>query len=256
MAIEFDTLLHQHHQSAEVRRNLLRLHGARFACANETPVNARWNEAMMKQLTGSDTIVVRRLFEELFQFTPEFALWCRANERPTTYDHSHAFWRRMKLIPFTRVFDGKAKDDTLKATLLAELPGILNWAIAGCRRWQGRGEPTRPGKRRRLPTGLREPAAVTEETHRYQQDQNVLGEFIGSRCVLETSAWTPTADLYRAFTKWWRSTRGPDTSPPIRDTFARWLRSQPGLQAKARKRPGSRKKERGWDGLRLRSAAR
>ena len=32
-----------------------------------------------------------------------------------------------------------ATDETLKETLLSELPGILNWAIEGCLKWQRNG---------------------------------------------------------------------------------------------------------------------
>ena len=48
-------------------------------------------------------------------------------------------WRRIRLIPFTQTFEGGRKDNGLLSKLKAEAPGILNWAIEGCRFWRKEG---------------------------------------------------------------------------------------------------------------------
>ena len=41
-----------------------------------------WNSIKLKDLTGGDTISVRRLFKDYFEFHPEFKLWMYANFKP------------------------------------------------------------------------------------------------------------------------------------------------------------------------------
>ena len=216
--IDFETLLHQRYQSSESRRDLPRLHKARFVSANETPTSARWNERTVKQLTGGDTLSGRWLYQETFNFTPTHTLWCRGTDQPAVRDLTDAFWRRIKLVPFeVRIPEAEQVLD-LKEQLCAELPGILNWAIEGCRAWQR--------------DGLRAPARVRKATETYRQEQNVCGDFVAERCTLDPTAWTATAELYAAFRAWWIATHGPTKAVPSDAELGKALARHPSLQKK------------------------
>jgi putative DNA primase/helicase len=243
--IDFDTLLRTHRQGES--RDRSRLYKARFVSANETPVNARWNEAVVKELTGGDTIQARRLYEEKMEFKPTHTIWCRGNTQPASHDPSVAFWRRLKLIPFTRQFTDKQRDSGLKDRLIKkELSGILNWALAGCAGW-------REDRKAKGPNPLSEPESVRRATEEYRTNEDVIGEFIAARCRLGRNEWCATAELYRAFEDWWAETRGDRGRPPSLRSFLEGLRSQAGVVPKSR-RVGSRgkRKARGWQGMRLR----
>ena len=64
------------------------------------------------------------------------------NHKPKVRGTDHAIWRRLALIPFNVRFWDAAKgesgplelqaDKGLKATLQAELGGILRWLVDGC----------------------------------------------------------------------------------------------------------------------------
>ncbi len=45
-------------------------------------------------------------------------------------------WRRIHVVPFTETIPVDKVDKALPAALATEVPGILNWAIAGLRDWQ------------------------------------------------------------------------------------------------------------------------
>ena len=60
------------------------------------------------------------------------------------------------------------RDRHLTEKLAKELPGILNWALAGCREWQDK--------------GLSPPRAVTDATGAYQAECDVLASFLDDRC--------------------------------------------------------------------------
>jgi putative DNA primase/helicase len=246
ITIDFDTLLRTHGQGES--RDKVRFRGARFVSANETPVNARWNEAIVKDLTGGDRVQARRLYQEKEEFSPTHTLWCRGNTQPASHDSSVGFWRRIKLIPFTAHFSAKRRDPELKDRLIkTELSGILNWALAGCAAWK---KDTTARKR----NALAEPKTVRRATEEYRANEDVIGEFIGARCRLAQGNWCATAELYRSFTDWWAEERGYRGNPPSLRSFVEGLRTQSGVEAKSRRvRGGGDKKVRGWQGLRLKS---
>lgn len=227
----FVTLLAQHHDGP--RNDLARLRGARFVAASEAPAGRALDAAVLKQLVGSDTVVARFLRQEFFEFRPQFKLWLRANHRPPVPEQTHAFWRRLKLLPFEVRIPEAQRDRTLLAKLTAEAPGILAWAVRGCLAWQRE--------------GLGEPAAVTRATAAYRAENDVIAEFLDARAVLDPTAWTATGALYQAYVAWWESTHAKHERPLSRVWFARLLGERDGLHPEAR----GHAKTKGWHGLRL-----
>ena len=73
-------------------------------------------------------------------------------------------WRRFIMMHLRMKFEGKAKDMVLKSKLMAELSGILNWAIAGCWDWQRK--------------GLAVPQSLLDEVIDYRENSDQLGSFL------------------------------------------------------------------------------
>ena len=84
-------------------------------------------------------------------------------------------------------------DKNLPAKLCAELPGILNWAIAGLRQWET--------------TGLASPCCVTSATTEYQSDQDTLGDFINDKIRFVAGATTTKSAMYHSY-QWWANDNG------------------------------------------------
>lgn len=183
---DFTTFLRQ--QGEGVRNDVARLVGARFVSAVEAEGGKPLAEAMVKQLTGGDTVTARFLFKEFFEFTPVFKLWLAANSRPTVRGTDNGIWRRIRLVPFTVTIPPEQRDRDLGKKLTAELPGILAWAVRGCLTWQT--------------DGLGVPADVQAATEAYRDAMDVLGGFISERCVARPGAEVTSADLYSAYTAW------------------------------------------------------
>jgi putative DNA primase/helicase len=91
-------------------------------------------------------------------------------------------------VPFNVQIPEREQDKRLIDKLRAELPGILNWAMAGCLAWQR--------------DGLGAPQEVTEATAAYRAEMDEIGGFIDERCVLNRRAVVPAADLYSTYSKW------------------------------------------------------
>lgn len=163
------------------------LKGARFVHASEAEEHERLAEAQIKELTGKDTITCRFLHAEFFQFKPEFKLWLSTNHKPKV-SSDKATWGRLKLIPFTYQLTEDQKDKDLDTKLKKELPGILKWAIDGCLRWQNE--------------GLAMPQTVTSATSKYQDEMDVIGQFIQECCETGDGEESTASDLYAAYKKW------------------------------------------------------
>jgi putative DNA primase/helicase len=119
---------------------------------------------------------------------PAFKLWFSTNHKPTIRGTDMAIWDRIRLVPFLVRIPAEDQDKKLREKLIAEAPGILAWAVAGCLEWQR--------------DGLNEPDQVLTATRDYRSEMDVLGEFIGDRCVVDPAAQVTSKDLYRAYTFW------------------------------------------------------
>jgi putative DNA primase/helicase len=211
------------------RNDLARMHGARLVTASEADAEKGFDARIVKLLTGDDTIVARKLYEEFAEFKPQHKLFLAANHKPIVKEQTVGFWRRIRLIPFTVMFTKEKRDKRLPKKLHNELPGILNWAIVGCLDWKK--------------NGLPEPAAVRRATRSYQEENDLLGEFLAECCVIGTDEWVSTTNLYRTFTDWYTETRGPRSQPISIGWMGRLLGERPEFKAK------KRRKTRGWRGL-------
>ena len=169
------------------------LFGKRLVVCQETEENRRFNEVLVKQLTGGEYVRARRMHEDFWEFAPTWKLWISTNYRPEIRSTNHAIWRRIRLIKFNVKFHDPGeglpiKDLTMEAQLTAELSGILAWAVAGCQQWQR--------------DGLQMPTAVRAATDQYKQECDVLAAFIAECCVTHKHCETSAADLYLAYTQW------------------------------------------------------
>ena len=170
------------------RNDLAALCGSRLVKAAEAEHQARLDEAVMKLLTGEDTISARFLYHEEFSYRPQFKIWLATNHKPAIWERTDAIWRRIKLIEFNQQFTGKRTDPTLRIKLDSELSGVLAWAVAGCLNWQK--------------LGLHEPQRITSATQGYRQESDQVGRFIKDRCQLDDGTRTPAKALYDGFLTW------------------------------------------------------
>jgi putative DNA primase/helicase len=162
-----------------------KLHGARLVKAAESGKEGTLDEAIIKEITGGDTISARFLYQEFFEFKPTFKLWLATNHRPPILGTDDAIWRRIRLIPFTRQFSGRNRDPKLPETLRSELSGILAWAVRGCLEWQR--------------VGLGSSPVVETATLEYRRESDILGRFMKDRCLDGPKEQASAIELYQAF---------------------------------------------------------
>lgn len=174
--------------SGAIPNNVARLAGARFVALNETGEGQQFDEPLIKDLTGGDTMTARYLFKEYFDFTPQCKLWIRGNHAPMIVGTDEGIWRRFRIIPFSVQIPDSQCDPALLDKLKANLPGILLWAVRGCLQWQA--------------SGLAAPQAVIDSVAQYRKESDPIGLFIEECCVLDPDAVVQATALYQAYRMW------------------------------------------------------
>lgn len=168
-----------------VPNDIARLKGMRAVLMNETSQDSRFDEARLKDLTGTDSLTGRFLNREFFDFAPTHKLLLRGNHKPAIGGTDKGIWRRLHLVPFTVSIPEPEQDRRLLEKLRGELPGILRWALVGCLEWQR--------------VGLDPPLLITQAVDEYRQESDTLGRFIEERCQPSPNAQIKSSALFTQY---------------------------------------------------------
>ena len=113
--------------------------GASLIYVDEVP-KARINEQMLKSLIAGEKIQIDRKYETPLSTHIRGKWLVLGNHLPAITDHSIGFWRRWDIIPFNVTVKESERDPILADSIIrTEMPGVLNWALAGLLRLQKRG---------------------------------------------------------------------------------------------------------------------
>lgn len=171
--------------------DIARLAGRRIVNASEPEKGMHLSSALIKTLTGNDTITARFLNENSFEFRPQFKLFMNTNYRPQISDPSVFSSGRVVVIPFERHFSESEQDRNLKSTLKKpeNLSGVLNWCLEGLKMLNQEKVFT-------VPDSVK--AAVDE----YRRDCDKTARFIDSRMELDSHGEIPTSEAYAMYSAW------------------------------------------------------
>ena len=184
-SVSQDAFLRRSHVGG-TRDSIMPLEGKRLAVCAEFDSGRRFDEPLIKQLVGGDTVTGRRIYEHEHSFTMTAKLWLHTNHLPRLADDDDASWRRIRVVPFRCA--PAEPDETLKATLCDATvsgPAILAWMVSGCKAWQR--------------TGLTTPSAVEHETRILRLEMDPMADFFEEVCVFEPGAWTSSSHLRDAY---------------------------------------------------------
>lgn len=139
-------------------------------------------------ISGEDTLTIDRKFLGAVSMKLATRFLFLTNELPRLNDASTALAGRFLVLRLTNSFYG-TEDVTLTDQLVAELPGILLWAIEGWKRLRKRGRFIQPKS--------------GEDAIRDMEDLgSPVGAFIRDRCVVGTGHRAWVDDLYNAWKAW------------------------------------------------------
>lgn len=168
--------------------DLAMLRGARLVVAQEVEDGQRWAISRIKQLTGGDTVRARFMRQDYFEYTPQFKLILAGNHKPSFRQVDEAIRRRFLLVPFTQTIGPAERDTRLVEKLRGEWPGVLAWAMAGCKEWQAH--------------GLQPPESVRAATAAYLEDEDLLRTWLSEACETDSKGFATVSELHASYQGW------------------------------------------------------
>ncbi|HVB59187.1 MAG TPA: phage/plasmid primase, P4 family [Candidatus Acidoferrales bacterium] len=211
------------------------LPGKRLAICEETKEAMVIDESRFKLWTGGGTLKCRGMYVNPFDYDPQFKIWMGCNDKPIIRDPSPAMWKRIHCIEYRCQFvdkptgNQKLADRRLYSKLCAELPGILNWMLAGCLEWQRQ--------------GLNPPSEVLSATHDYEVESDHLNAFLDDKCECNPGYSATKSAVQEAYKTWCREA---GEKPKSQKQFAA------GMSKRFQEGRSNHNTVRVWIGLRLR----
>jgi putative DNA primase/helicase len=167
---------------------IARLHQSRLVTASESGNAKKLDSELLKEVTGGDRVTGRFLYNESFDFSPQFKLWLASNTLPEVNDISLGFWRRMQIIKLNEKFVDGTADSDLVNKLKNELPGILNWAIEGFEQYAD--------------IRLDPPKKIENAIDEYRSDSNIVMKFVVEFIVTSKGNIITAKKMYKYFLDW------------------------------------------------------
>jgi putative DNA primase/helicase len=173
---------------------------------------------ILLQVIGEDAVTAHRKNRSSWNGRLGTRFMMMSNDTPTFSDRSGALAGRMIYLKFDQSFYGR-EDVSLTDKLLAELPGILNWALDGLERLDGRGRFT-------------EPLSGQAEAEAVRRLSDPIGAFLDDWCQIGPDRSISLDALYLRYKAWCES-EGRTKDTTTKEIFSRDLRPKiPGLVTK------------------------
>jgi putative DNA primase/helicase len=178
----------------QAQRELSRMRGLRLVISNEIAENGEFDDTLIKDMTGSDTLTARELYRETYTYVPKFKLVIYGNAKPKV-SGSTGLWRRLKVFPCNNTYEGKADNlpsSEVDAIIASEFSGILNWALVGLHAWKTQGGLGLP------------PQQVREVTTAYKEESDMIQQFLRECVIIGLTDKTRTSlnTIYKGYLAW------------------------------------------------------
>lgn len=217
-------------------QNRALLEGKLCNIAEENNKNSFKDTELIKNLASGGVVHVKRVYVEPYEFQNTAKIVMLCNELPRSLDATHGFFRKLLIVPFDALFSKKLgnRDNDLTNKLLAELPGIFNWAMEGYKRLIEQ-------------DGFTESVSGEEKLQEYKQEVSPFIAWFNENCEVSNDDKVEynRQELYNHFTQWCQS-NGEKYVPAMRE-FLTFLRVR--VKGQIGKIPQDRK--RGKDGYRF-----
>jgi putative DNA primase/helicase len=222
--------------------DLVPLIGARFVRAAEPDEGMRWQEGLIKELTGGEPIMVRALHSDFITVKPYFTLTISGNHKPDIRGTDNGIWRRLLLVPFdVEIPESEqiAKQE-LDAILFEERDGIFQHLCSALCDY--------------LQYGLEPPDIITAATAEFRAESDPFGQFLDDACLVtgDESDTMTARELVNCFHFWLLDRaegafKDRTVSMQLKDRSRRWISTKTRKKFTARKSNGSMR----YDGITL-----
>lgn len=179
------------HNFSENRFAVAELSGKLLNDYHDLPSKALENSDIFKAIVSGDTVQVERKFGHPFNLKTYARLIFSCNELPRSDDNTYAFFRRWKVVPFFKSFEGKVEDKNIldKLTTPEALSALLSHAINGLRRLESN-------------LSFTDCDSVRLATEHYRVVCDQVYEFAQEKLVARKGATLKRAEVFSAYELW------------------------------------------------------
>jgi putative DNA primase/helicase len=165
--------------------------GKRFVTTVETEEGRRLSSSVLKQLSSTDPITARRLYENPITFQPTHTLILATNFLPKIGSTDAGTWRRIAVVPFAASIPEEKQVKNFAQELISyDADAILAWIVEGAKQFIKRGH------------NLLLPKCVIDATKQYRQEEDWLGNFLTECCEIGFELSVMGGELYEAYADW------------------------------------------------------
>jgi P4 family phage/plasmid primase-like protien len=128
--VEVTLLTRKRNNANEANTEKVKLMNKRFAFLSEPEDGEKINIGLLKELTGSEEIVARGLYQDSVSFVMEAKLYLACNELPEIKGEDTALWRRIRVIDFPSRFVDDPKEENeykIDRTLPSRMREDITW---------------------------------------------------------------------------------------------------------------------------------
>ncbi len=199
--------------SLESNFGLASLIGKPLAIVGDARISGRANQAVIAErllgISGEDSQEIDRKYLPAWTGRLPTRFLIMSNELPRLSDASGALASRFIVLVMQNSFLGR-EDRGLAKRLIAELPGILNWAIEGYHRLSRRGH-------------FLQPDSARDAIEDLEALSSPISAFLKEKCETGPGQSCPTSRLYGAWRDWCAETGRKE--PGTEQTFGRDLKA-------------------------------
>jgi len=204
--------------------------GKRVAIISDARLGGRIDQHLIAErllsISGEDSLTIDRKYRDPWTGRLPVRFLILSNELPRLADASGALASRFVLLMMQRSFYGR-EDLGLDEKLLRELPGILNWSLAGLERLKFRHHFIRP-------------KSSAEALQELEDLTSPIGAFIRECSVVAPDETAYVEEVYQRYQSWCAAN---NRLPGTAQTFGRDLRAAvPGLTTERPRAAGPERK--------------
>lgn len=186
-----ETTIIKHTKNDRAENDFADAYGRRLVLVTEMTKDVVFDEKVLKELTGNNSIKAKKLYENQFEYYPTFKLIITTNFFPQSREDSIFKGDRVITFPFNRRFEKHERDLTLKKQFLEEenKSGILNWLIDGYKMWVAEGLGERP-------------QSINDLTQSLREENDIIGIFLKDSFIEVENGTLFFSNVYECYTKW------------------------------------------------------
>lgn len=178
--VEVTLLTRKRNNANEANTEKIKLMNKRFAFLSEPEDGEKINIGLLKELTGSEEIVARGLYQESVSFVMEAKLFLACNELPEIKGEDTALWRRIRVIDFPSRFVDDPKETNeykIDRTLPSRMREDISWRQTFAKMLLDY-----------YYKDVKEPVEVAVKTNEYRDDNNLIYNWFSENITYKKSS--------------------------------------------------------------------